>query len=278
MVLKKIRNVFLMAAGVLLCSFSLGMKAEASEVLKTAGVATMLRQNLTEEQYVAVAKEIDEVTSGYENLGLANVPENRLNIRKFPDTGAEVVGQMPHMSAAEVLNVANGWAHITSGEVEGYVSLEYLLTGPDAIVAAKKLAQPFEVALTATEAKYGRGVSDVRTSLAEYAQKFVGNPYKWGGISLTKGADCSGFVLSVFKEFGIDLPHHSGGQAKYGESVKVDELLPGDLIFYANSKGTINHVAIYIGDGKVVHASNERTGITISKYNYRTPYKYKSLL
>ena len=121
-------------------------------------------------------------------------------------------------------------------------------------------------------------VSDVRVDLCEYALEFVGNPYVWGGTSLTKGADCSGFVLSVFKKFGVSLPHHSGSQAKEGTKIKAADLQPGDLVFYANSSGTINHVAIYIGGGQVIHASSPETGIKISKYNYRTPVKCVSIL
>jgi cell wall-associated NlpC family hydrolase len=106
----------------------------------------------------------------------------------------------------------------------------------------------------------------------------VGNRYVYGGTSLTNGADCSGFVMSVFKKFGVSLPHHSGSQAGYGTKISAGDLQPGDLIFYGNSRGTINHVAIYIGNGQVVHASNKKTGIKISKYNYRSPVKYVRIL
>ena len=80
------------------------------------------------------------------------------------------------------------------------------------------------------------------------------------------------------KQFGVSLPHYSGAQAKMGKPVKSSEMRPGDLIFYANSGGTVNHVAMYIGDGQVVHASNERIGITISNWTYRSPYKIVNVL
>ena len=112
----------------------------------------------------------------------------------------------------------------------------------------------------------------------EYAKQFLGNPYVWGGTSLTKGADCSGFVLSVFKKYGITLSHSSRAQANEGTKIKISELQPGDLVFYANSSGTINHVALYIGGGQVIHASSPKTGIKISKYNYRTPVKAVSVI
>ena len=129
-----------------------------------------------------------------------------------------------------------------------------------------------------TELLYGMGVSDVRVELCEYAKQFVGNPYVWGGTSLTKGADCSGFVLSVFKKYGVNLPHYSVSQSNSGTKISRDELQAGDLIFYANSSGTINHVAIYLGGNQVIHASNPKSGIKISKYNYRTPVKYVRIL
>jgi cell wall-associated NlpC family hydrolase len=133
--------------------------------------------------------------------------------------------------------------------------------------------EKLDTAITMTELLYGQGVSDVRVDLVEYAKQFLGNPYVWGGTSLTKGADCSGFVMSVFKKYGVKLSHSSKAQANEGTKISTSELLPGDLIFYANSRGSINHVAIYIGGGQVIHASNPKTGIRISKYNYRTPAK-----
>lgn len=108
--------------------------------------------------------------------------------------------------------------------------------------------------------------------VAAYAQKFVGNPYVYGGTSLTNGTDCSGFTQSIYKSFGITIPRDSRSQSVYGTKVSLSELKAGDLLFYTNSSGVVNHVAMYIGNGKVCHASNERDGIKISTYNYRTPY------
>ena len=114
--------------------------------------------------------------------------------------------------------------------------------------------------------------------VAAYGCQFIGNPYVWGGASLTKGADCSGFVLSIYKKYGIKLSHSSRAQANEGKKISYSEILPGDLVFYANSKGTINHVAIYIGGGQVISASSPKAGIKIAKYNYRTPVKYVRVL
>ena len=122
------------------------------------------------------------------------------------------------------------------------------------------------------------GGSEFGRNVADYALQFIGNPYVWGGTSLTKGADCSGFTLSVFGHFGISLPHYSGAQANMGKAVKSSEMRPGDLVFYANSKGTINHVGIYIGNGQIVNAASRRSGIKISTWNYRTPVRIRNIL
>lgn len=95
-------------------------------------------------------------------------------------------------------------------------------------------------------------------SVVAYAQQFVGNPYVWGGTSLTNGADCSGFVMSVYAKFGVSLPHSSGALAGVGKGVSYADAMPGDIICYPG------HVAIYMGGGAIVHASNERDGIKIS--------------
>lgn len=116
--------------------------------------------------------------------------------------------------------------------------------------------------------------------IAEYAQQFVGNPYVWGGSSLTNGTDCSGFTMALYAEYGISLPHSASGQSHYGTEVSIgeDTLQAGDLIFYGSNPMSIEHVAMYIGNGQVVHASNQRDGIKISPYNYRTPVKAVRLL
>lgn len=309
--------------------------AANTEILQIAGVASILETRRTAEEYIAIADQAQGALWGYTNLGIANVETGNLNIRENPSTDAKLVGKLPKNAACEIVNTQGDWAQIKSGEVEGYVSKEFLLTGPEAKLKANELIrsvaisntdglnireQPstdsevvaqvaeggemeflenlgewvkvaidgeeayafaeyvtieekLDTAITMTELLYGEGVSDVRVDLVEYAKQFVGNPYVWGGTSLTKGADCSGFVLSVFKKYGITLSHSSRAQANEGTKISTSELKPGDLLFYGNGKGTINHVAIYIGGGQVVHASSPKTGIKISKYNYRTPVR-----
>lgn len=119
--------------------------------------------------------------------------------------------------------------------------------------------------------------SSTRSKIVNYALKFQGNPYVWGGTSLTNGADCSGFTQSVFRDMGVSIPRDSRSQAGSGRRVSVSSVQPGDLIFYAK-RGSINHVAIYIGNGKVISASSPDTGIRITSYDYRTPVKAVSYL
>ncbi|MBO5247331.1 MAG: C40 family peptidase [Eubacterium sp.] len=279
------------------------------------------------------AKKEDETFCGYKKLGLANV-DNYLNIRKEADESSELIGKMPAGAGCEVYDKEDGWYHIKSGKVEGYVSADYLLTGDAAKEKAAKyikevatvttttlfvreepntdcavismvpveeeltvletvdngawykieidsdegyvsgeyveISQKLPKAMTISEVKYGQGVSDVRVDLVQYALQFVGNPYVWGGTSLTNGVDCSGFTMKVYAKYGVYLPHSSRAQPNYGRRISAAEAQPGDLFFYG-SGGGINHVAIYIGGGRVVHASNRRDGIKISNAYYRTP-------
>ena len=104
-------------------------------------------------------------------------------------------------------------------------------------------------------------------AVANYACQFVGNPYKWGGTSLTNGADCSGFVMSVYRHFGVSLPHSSSALRGVGRGVSVTDMQPGDIVCYSG------HVAIYIGGNTIVHASNKKDGI-----KYTSPANYRSIL
>lgn len=333
------KKVAMISAGLMFCLAMEPMHASAS-VLQTSGVASVLETNRTTEELIQVAEEAKGASWGYTNIGIADVESGNLNVRAYPSTDGKLVGKMPKDSACEVLEILDGWAHIQSGEVEGYVSLDFLLTGADAYLKAAELVRTVAIsngdglnvrdgasmdsavltqipkgeelefvefvddwvkvliddeeayisadyvtveeklstAITMTELLYGQGVSDVRVELVEYAKQFLGNPYVWGGTSLTKGADCSGFTLSVFKKFGVKLSHSAATQAKEGTKISASDLQPGDLVFYADSRGNINHVALYIGGGQVIHASSARTGIKISKYNYRTPVKYVRVL
>lgn len=278
-------------------------------------------------------KEDDEKFCGYSNFGLANV-DNYLNVREKADESADLIGKMPAGAGCEVYGKEDGWYHIKSGKVEGFVSADYLLTGDKAKKKAEKyikevatvttttlfvreepntectiltmvpieeeltvletvdggawykieiddeegyvsgdyveISQKLPRAMTISEVKYGQGVSNVRVDLVQYALQFVGNPYVWGGTSLTRGVDCSGFTMQVYAKYGVYLPHSSRAQPNCGRRISSKDAQPGDLFFYG-SGGRINHVAIYIGGGRVVHASNRRDGIKISNAYYRSP-------
>lgn len=123
-----------------------------------------------------------------------------------------------------------------------------------------------------TEPTYETEATDSSTGqqIVDYAMQFIGNPYVWGGTSLTEGADCSGFTQSVFANSGISLARTAADQSYGGTAVDISSIQPGDLLFYDSGAG-IDHVAIYAGGGMIVHASNPRTGITTSNYDYSTP-------
>jgi len=208
---------------------------------------------LSGEEALAKAAEVKQT--------IATVNTTTLYVREQPNTDCKIITSMPIGEELEVVESLDGWVKINVDSDEGYVSSDYV----DISVELPK-------AQTMTEVRYGQGVSDVRVSLVQYATQFVGNPYVWGGTSLTRGADCSGFVLSVFANYGISLPHSSRAQASCGASISSSEAKPGDLFFYGNGR-SINHVAIYIGNGQVVHASSPKSGIKISSAYYRTPVK-----
>lgn len=197
---------------------------------------------------------------------MARVTTDSLKVRAQANTDSEVITMVPSGEELEVADVEGGWVRVYLDDEEVFVSADYV-----------EVSSELGTAITMTELLYGQGVSDVRVDLCQYAKEFLGNPYVWGGTSLTKGADCSGFVLSVFKKYGVSLPHHSVAQAGRGTPIKVSEAQPGDLIFYGNGK-SINHVAIYIGGGQVIHASNPKTGIRISNVSYRTPVRAVRIL
>ena len=144
------------------------------------------------------------------------------------------------------------------------------------IQAAKKLEEELAAAETAA-AEAAEATANARQNLVDYALQFVGGPYRAGGNDPRTGVDCSGFVRYVMQHgAGISMNRSSGSQATQGHAVNSSQMQPGDLLFYSGGSG-INHVAMYIGDGKIVHASTYATGIKISKWNYRNPVKIVSM-
>lgn len=232
-----------------------------------------------------------------------------LYVRSEKTTDSTCVAMVPGGNIYEVKEETEDWVKIgVDDDTEGYVSCDYvnmefllddaisreeeeakIKAEQDALDAAKKKENNAENSSSDkssqnadnnSNSSNGSATSNVtvsdngsagRSDIANYALQFVGNPYVWGGTSLTNGADCSGFVLSVYANFGYSLPHSSSAQSSCGSEVSLDSLQPGDLLFYRGSNGNISHVTMYIGDGQVVHASSSTTGIIVSSVNYRTP-------
>ena len=228
---------------------------------------------------------------------MAIVSTDRLNARTEPNTDAPIWTQISNSERYSVMSQQDGWVQIALDETSAYVATEfvdvrYALNEAIEFTPVEETPEPETKAASSkggsgskSSSNGGSGSqkasssgSSKRAQIANYATQFLGNPYVWGGTSLTNGTDCSGFTMSVMAHFGVGLPHHSGSQAGAGRSISSSQMRPGDLIFYTNSGGTINHVALYIGGGRVCHASNARDGIKISTWNYRSPVAIRNVL
>ncbi len=244
---------------------------------------------VTGDDAVALAKKVGN--------RIATVTTTTLKVREEPSLDATVLGLVPIQDQLLVTEELDNWVKVNIEEGDGYVSLDYVTLSTEfvkaesreeeearlakeeaerkaALEAARKAeeknrkAAKSESSATTSEVPvvYATGESALGQSVASYACQFVGNPYVYGGTSLTNGADCSGFVMSVYANFGVSLPHSSSGDRSVGTAVDgLANAQPGDIICYSG------HVAIYIGNGQIVHASTAKTGIKISDVNYRTP-------
>ena len=230
---------------------------------------------------------------------MATVTTQTLFVRKEPTTESSIIGMVPEADELLVLEEVDGWVKVDVEEGTGWVSKEYVKLHSEFVhaeskeeeaarlakeEAARKKAQ--EAARKAAQSSSGNKTgsisqsstiasqsttqsntsnSDMGRAVADYALQFLGNPYVYGGTSLTKGADCSGFVKSVYANFGVSLPRTSGEQRSSGYAVDgLSNAKPGDLVCYSG------HIGIYIGDGKIVHASSAKTGIITSRADYRS--------
>lgn len=223
----------------------------------------------------------------------AIVTTETLNVRKEPNTNAAIIGQVPMEEVLTVTDEAGGWVQIKVEEGYGYVSVDYVTLSTEfveaesreeekarlqkeeeerlaALEAARKAQEAAAAAaaeeaaqIQAAAAAVSTGDGSLGQQVADFALQFVGNPYVYGGTSLTNGADCSGFTLAVYSNFGVSLPHSAAAQNKKGTNVgSIDNAIPGDIVYYSG------HVGIYIGNGQIVHAGNSRTGIIVSNANY----------
>lgn len=216
-------------------------------------------------------------------LASDKVGDSLLGIREEGSTEGRIVGTMKRGDLCYILADADAdWIYVESGDVRGFVDAEYLdigeetdkqveEIGEDAFGLAEETVEPEEnraLYYTLTSVKEGAPGGEIRRSLLEYAAQFIGNPYVWGGTSLTNGADCSGFAQQIYKAYGYDLPRVSKAQSQYGTKIAVEDAAPGDLIFYARN-GSVYHVVIYAGDGRTIEAANKRKGIIQGTVNTR---------
>lgn len=229
-------------------------------------------------QYTATGQEAKDIAMQTATLR-AVINTDVLNVRTEPTTDAKIWTQIVKDESYPVAAQLDGWVEIELDSVDEddgtTMDKAYISTRDNnvevryAINEAIKFS-PAEIAAS--------NAASLRSKVVNYALQFVGNPYVWGGTSLTKGADCSGFTMSVLRQFGVSLPHYSGSQAKMGKAVTSGNMRPGDLIFYAGSGGQVNHVAMYIGNGQIVHAASRKSGIKISTWNYRSPVAIRNVL
>ncbi len=178
----------------------------------------------------------------------------------------------------KVTGTEDGWVKIDLEGESGYLS-------PDSDVALYKESQVEEAAQAAREQAdeaAAQSTENLRKEIVEYALSFVGGRYVYGGNDPHTGVDCSGFTRYVMAHAaGISLERTSSGQSGQGRTVSMEEAKPGDLVFYSRGSGSggrVGHVAIYIGDGQIVHASTEKTGIKVSRWDYRRPLRIASVV
>lgn len=226
------------------------------------------------------------------------VTANVLNIRSGAGTKYKVIGSFTNGAEAELLEKGKDWMKIrfSSGGTKktGYVYAKYVkVTGEPrygetlAEEAARIAAEKKEAAKAAAQAEADRKAAaakakaDKAKQVADYAKTAVGTAYVWGGTNMSTGVDCSGLCYAAYKKFGYNLPRVSRDMAASRSLLSVTPnttyLKAGDLVFYA-SGGVVDHVAMYIGNGQVVHASDYSTGVIISRYNYRTPHSAKRVI
>ena len=222
---------------------------------------------------------------------IATVTTETLYVRAEASTECDIIGMVPQAADLLVMEETEGWVKVDIEEGQGWISTEYVSLHSEFVQAEsreeeerrlakeeeeRKKAQAAAVAAQAAQAAAKAsttqeeisypvsGGSEMGVAVAQYGLQFVGYPYVYGGSSLTNGTDCSGFVMSVYANFGVSLPHSSAADRSQGYGVDgLENAQPGDIICYSG------HVGIYIGNGQIVHASNSKTGIIVSNAGYR---------
>ena len=252
--------------------------AEYTGIEGTAAIAQTLVSPQENQAYTYLRATVNQTVA---DKNYATVNATMLNVREGKGTESRIVGTMSQGALCYVLaDVDSDWVYVESADVRGFVARQYLnigdevtaqvnTTGEDHYQTAKEIITPEEnqaLYYTLTSTKEGTPNGAVRESILEYASQFIGNPYVWGGTSLTEGADCSGFVQQIYKAYGYDLPRVAQDQSQYGTQIPVEDAQPGDLIFYAKA-GHVYHVVMYAGDGKTIEAANTKAGIISGTVN-----------
>lgn len=281
------RGLFLVTVtGIISISGETAEAAGNKDVLPLPGVGIeAVLDNCSEvKDSIDVASYLVPTAKGeYSDMAFANVDADTfLFVRSEPTTQSEWVGKLYPNYAAKVIGPVGEWTKVQSGSVAGYVYTPYIIVGEQAQQKAQELIQNTgsktaeeafryaksrqeeeeELARAAAEAEAARAeaaasLNSSGQAIVDYACQFIGNPYVWGGTSLTNGADCSGFVQSVYAHFGISLPRTTWDQENVGVEISYDQAVPGDLILYEG------HVGIYMGNGQIVNAINPSKGIGI---------------
>lgn len=200
---------------------------------------------------------------------VAQISGDNVSIYQDQNENSSVVAQLPKGSSCDVLeDGSHGWVKVSAGGKSGYLEVDGNATLAKAPAPAPAAAPAVKVDPSAA----------LRQHVVDYALQFVGGRYRYGGTDPHTGVDCSGFTRYVLQNAaGVSLNRSSGDQARQGKSISAAQIQPGDLVFYGSGKH-INHVALYIGNGQIVHASTESTGIKVSNWLYRSPIKIVSVL
>lgn len=226
-------------------------------------------------EYVALGQEARDLAMESASL-MAIVNTDKLNVRPEPSVESKIWTQISKEERYPVAEQLDGWIQIELDAGEGDADKAFISTRDNNVEVRYALDEAIK--FSPLEEAANRN-SSLRNKVVNYALQFVGNRYVWGGTNPNTGADCSGFVQYVMRNAaGVSIPRTSREQAKTGRTITSSEMRPGDLIYYTNSSGTVNHVAMYMGNGQVVHAASTRSGIRISTWNYRTPKYIRSYL
>lgn len=294
------KGLFLVTFTGAITAFPATVKASdtvTDNIMPQVGIEEVLSDCYLSDKQIEVEDYLVPTQKGeYLDMAFANV-QSFLYIRSKPTTDSEWVGKLYPDYAAKIIGPVGEWTQVQSGSVTGYVYSDYILIGKNAEQKAQEMVQSSgtespdeaftyaeskeeEAARLEKEASEAAAKAEEEASakagtgqaIVDYACQFIGNPYVWGGTSLTNGADCSGFVQSVFAHFGISLPRTTWDMENVGTPVSYDQAIAGDIILYDG------HVGIYMGDGQIVNAINSSRGIGILPATYTSIITVRRLI